>query len=287
MIADLCKKINLPPEETQLVLQTLKKHGTLCEKLAHRIYKKGNFGLLKKMTLLNRQQGGLISLCVVLLMAEFTKLAYQRRGISMEIYYATMGDITIWSKNFRRQYGVPGLDETNWLIHHIQLRLFRLGRLQFMRRQVFFPLTVPRKKTKALPFHRGDPCVDVHIPAGEPLTTDMCLASFRQADEFFGTYFPEHRFAYYTCSSWLLSPYNREMLPAESNIIRFSELWRIPFSWDGADAAIESIFGKEQAAKRVFSEETSLQRSAKARLQEGKPLGEGFGYRPRKGEEEK
>lgn len=56
---------------------------------------------------------------------------YQVRSIPDHVYFDTFSDIRIWSEVCYRDYGEYGIEEYNWLQEHVQLRLFRLGRLQF------------------------------------------------------------------------------------------------------------------------------------------------------------
>ena len=56
---------------------------------------------------------------------------YVRLNITDRIYYDTFSDIRIWYEHCVRERGVPGLVEEEWFTRHLNMRLFRLGRLQF------------------------------------------------------------------------------------------------------------------------------------------------------------
>ncbi|MCE9589008.1 MAG: acyltransferase domain-containing protein [Planctomycetes bacterium] len=73
----------------------------------------------------------------------------------------------------------------------------------------------------------GTPMLDVHIPGYAPLDDVAVGESFRRAMEFFPRYFPEHRFAGFTCVSWLMDPQLADHLPAESNMVKFLRRFRI------------------------------------------------------------
>lgn len=54
------------------------------------------------------------------------------RGIPEEVTRATLRDIEIWMRHFRRNRGYWGLQNMGWPTNHFAGRLYRLGRLQFM-----------------------------------------------------------------------------------------------------------------------------------------------------------
>nr|MDD6335791.1 acyltransferase domain-containing protein [bacterium] len=56
---------------------------------------------------------------------------YRRRGIGEEVLRDTLSDFAIWFGNHTKKTGYIGVQVTGWLNHHMQMRLFRLGRMQF------------------------------------------------------------------------------------------------------------------------------------------------------------
>lgn len=56
---------------------------------------------------------------------------YVKRGISDRIFFDTFRDLTYWCQNCRDEFGEYGINEYHWFFRHIELRIFRLGRLQF------------------------------------------------------------------------------------------------------------------------------------------------------------
>jgi hypothetical protein len=73
----------------------------------------------------------------------------------------------------------------------------------------------------------GDPVLDIHIPAGEPMELSACKASLLEADSFFRRYFPAQKLKGKVCWSWLLDPSFQKMLPPRSNIRAFQSLFHI------------------------------------------------------------
>lgn len=82
----------------------------------------------------------------------------------------------------------------------------------------------------------GDPIVEIHMPAGPPMTHEVCGDSMRQAAAFFPKYFPDKPFKAFSCGSWLLDPQFEELLPRSSNVVLFQkEFYLVPLAvGDGA-----------------------------------------------------
>ena len=148
---------------------------------------------------------------------------YQAKHIPEEVFDQTFYDLTIWCRECKRKQGIYGLEELWWLAQSVKEHLFRLGRLQFEPIVLKEPLEGNGVRIKA-----GVKGLNVHIPEGESLAFEKCMDSFRRAEQFFagrGEGKPE----FYMCDSWLLSPALKELLPADSNIIRFQDLFRIVY----------------------------------------------------------
>ncbi len=154
------------------------------------------------------------SLLSYLYMCKALRERYAERGIPEEILYKTLSDLVIWTNTWTDLKGGLYLGELWWLSLHLDMQLFRLGRLQFGFGKCLYDL--PQYKLK-----KDDPVIDVHIPEGEPLTPEECDKSFAEAREFFKKYFPEFKYEYFTCHSWLLDDTLDELLPETSNVIKF------------------------------------------------------------------
>ena len=89
---------------------------------------------------------------------------WKARGISDEVFFATMGDMAIWYREHRHRTGKPGLVEWAWLLESLKGRLVRLGRLQYQPRTLDAPA---RWQEKVFP--AGTRVLEVHIPAEQPL----------------------------------------------------------------------------------------------------------------------
>lgn len=189
------------------------------------------------------------------------------RGISKEVYFDTFNDITIWCNNYKRKTGRIGIRELEWLTLHIEMKLFRLGRLQFemdvLEESISF---------NDLNYPTGMKVLNVHIPEGEALTEEECDKSFERAIEFFGS-----EYKIFICESWLLSPKLKEILGAESNIIKFQNRFCVYNTIYPFRQAEERIFGEVLMDKSQYAEDTSLQKRAKAYLLTHDDIGIGLG----------
>ncbi|MBO5037039.1 MAG: DUF5596 domain-containing protein [Clostridia bacterium] len=181
-------------------------------------------------------------LSAILMLAEEAKEKYREKGISDKIYNDTMADISVWTENYYRKTGYCGIEEIGWIMNHLNLELFALGRLQFRPAEFYYndswtdladsPLTI------------GDKIMEIHISQGCPLAEDECNSSFFEAPEFFKKYF-DYDFDYYTCHSWLLSPILKSILPESSNIIKFQNRFTLIASDQNDGQAEERIFDKQ------------------------------------------
>ena len=175
--------------------------------------------------------------------------------------------------------GVDGVRFTLmiWGAYFVRGILVRIGRLQYEYGVKDFPTfsqTVPE----------GTPIVALHIPAGQPLDAGEVEQSLALARKTLGQYFPGvdgARAAFFT-HTWLLSPQLAEMLPPESNIMKFQKLFKIFSTADGTRSFLDFLF-KETRAPGTFdynelAENSSLQRAVKRRLLAGLPLELASGY---------
>ncbi|MEG1979562.1 MAG: hypothetical protein RR060_02495, partial [Victivallaceae bacterium] len=92
----------------------------------------------------------------------------------------------------------------------------------------------------------NDPVINLHIPENGPLSVSSCAKSVEAMREFFHTKYPEYRFKAFVCFSWLLDGQLHNVLPPESNIIKFQNAGYVfPFS-AGSDAVFR-VFGTKAA----------------------------------------
>jgi len=203
----------------------------------------------------------------------YARVAYEylyKDGKDMDIvkkgFYAEgCRDIVLWAEDCKRRHGYYGIaDEHHWFLGKIlDTTVVRIGRLEFER--YCLEQTVQRENRE---WKKGCEVINVHIPAGEPLNYEVCTEAYRKAEQFFGKKDPV-----FVCESWLLSPVLKELLPEDSNIIRFQQDYM----------AYEILWEDRQAEERIFGGEllddpgeypgdTTLQKKAKERLLQGKKI---------------
>ncbi len=191
-----------------------------------------------------------------LYLCEGVERKYIESGISEEIMLDTLRDICTWTKEWSSVKGELYLGELGWLSRHMSLGLFKLGRLQFS----------PSPAERDIPSYgikKGDTVMEIHIPSGERLDIDDCRRSIENAREFFAKYFPNISYSHFTCHSWLLDDTLKKYLPAESNIIRFGDMFdkieeddsfaliRYLFRWDTNEVNLRYAYPTSTLAEKV------------------------------------
>ena len=146
---------------------------------------------------------------------------YQQKGISDEIFTNTVADFKNSANLYKNSKGTYGITTAGaeWLELIFSFKLFRLGRLQFCITGINYD--VPEDNLK-----KGDSIIDVHIPRGDSITEHLVTESFDMAKEFFKKYFPDYKYDYYICHSWMLDDTLYKFLDENSNILKFKSMWQ-------------------------------------------------------------
>lgn len=212
------------------------------------------------------------TLWLYLSLAKDAKAAFERRGIPESVFWDSMTDIGIWSRNYFQKTGLPGIGEPQWVAKSLKLEVIRLGRLQF--EPAYLKQSLQNRQNT---YPVGTPILHVHIPAEEKLHYDAVLDSVNQAKDFFRNYF-DFEPVLMQCHSWLLSPELQKLLQEASNIIKFQSLFHIYQTDDGRQAE-ERVFGEIRQNPATYPEHTILQKRMKAHLLAGHTIGMGSGVR--------
>ena len=192
---------------------------------------------------------------------------YQKQNISDEIFNDSFYDITLWAIECNRKYGFYGLEEAPWVGVTMQMKLFRLGRLQFE------PITLKEDRIgEKVQFKAGTKLLNTHIPAGEKMDYDECLKSIKKAEEFFGDTYEG-----YICDSWLLAPALKQFLSDDSNIVKFQNMFEIIKVHYSFPQSEQRIFEDIREDKENYPEDTTLRRKTKQFFVEGNDIGIGIG----------
>jgi hypothetical protein len=189
---------------------------------------------------------------VYLAMLPHTRAWHASRGVPADVSQASLADLARHMAIHRRVFGSTGIDASWWLTLSLRGEVYDLGRLQFTYFELgssdqtiwWYPPEVAAEMGSG--FGLGESCIGVHIPEGSPMTPEACDDSFRQAAAFMPRYFPppkgqERRLA--TCWSWLLDDQLADLLPADSNIVKFQRRFElVPGSVAGDHSVLEFVF---------------------------------------------
>jgi hypothetical protein len=197
---------------------------------------------------------GVLPLLALLATAEEVASFHRRRGISSDVSWRSLSDLGQQAWVHRRTYGTFGLHTFSWMRIAWSGALYWLGRLQFNLQQI-----------------DGEWVISTHIPSTGALTPAAVDDSFRWARGFFADHFGDLQTTDFYCSSWLLDPELAVVLPAESNMARFQQRWRLygePMRGD-ADVLFFTFFRRGDVDLASLPQETTLQRAIVARLERG------------------
>lgn len=183
------------------------------------------------------------NLLTYLYLCENLSKEYAEKGIPEEILLDTLRDIVRWTETYSDINGRLYLGELCWLKRHMTAKLFKIGRLQYCMAEA--ETDIPKYGVL-----KGDPIMEVHIPAGEKLDTAECEKSVDMAREFFRKYYPEYNYKCFTCHSWLLDSKLREVLNESSNILKFASLFDVVAEDDG-NALIKYIWTWDMTERKL------------------------------------
>ena len=201
--------------------------------------------------------------------------AFEKKGLSRNVWIDTMADFRFKLQECRKLYGEWGTF-VNWFEAFYYASRIAFGRLQFELDRVGDECSA-----SALGLKPNQRVIGVHIPSNErvPLSKEECDRAYEAAARYFMPYLEENE-PVFKCESWLLYEGMKDILPARSNILRFAseyvivdrkssleDLWRVFYvrEYDGNPATLP--------------EATALQRGFKRLLKEGKTPEVALGYR--------
>ncbi|MBR3592499.1 MAG: DUF5596 domain-containing protein [Clostridia bacterium] len=277
---DLMEKLEFPTDSIAELLLTLKK---LLEKSEFieivNNYNLEDFDFSKSLedtkTLAKKENICEYSAYMLLLLCMAPELhkRYIQKGIDDKIFYDTMSDLRYKLEECRLVHRKVGTFVPAWYKGFFEMRIFALGRLQFEINHTWFDCEI---NSAQIP--KGTKVLSVHIPRSEVrLSHDLVLESYNKAAVFFKEEFHEN--IIFICNSWLLYPWNREVLKNGSNLAQFYDDFTIVSSGE---------YQNYSEAWRLFDclydgnpdnlpADTSLRRAYIERIKSGKPIGHGTG----------
>lgn len=262
-IEELCRKIELQEPVTAEVLEFSNKNDFFkIEELLNglKVPDKWDAARGKLEQLLAPDENQFKMLACMLYCAAGDYEEYQRLKIGDDIYIATMKCFPRFLEECREKSGAFAFDRSFWTVRQIGMKLFRIGTLEYERTEL-----------------EGDTAISIHIPSDADLSPEACEASLRQVVAFMNEKFPQEKSMQYFCSSWLLSPSLKELLPAGSKIVQFQERFEIIDQNPDSNAYLEWVYQKNNCPIEQLPEDTSLQKRMKAYLLSGGKIGEALG----------
>lgn len=207
-----------------------------------------------------RRCSDIMRLAVALKAFEYSYKKYKAKNIPDPVFYDTLSDIGIWCRDDDNK----GLKNYLWIQHHVAFELFKIGRLQFE----ILKCSNPTLNYSKLPFKRGDTVINIHIPACGKLDINECKKSLYDAVSFFKTYFPELKWEYFLCESWLVYGNNDKFMDKNSNILNFTKLFTVNYSVHDEYQTYERLYNLKhtpvfRSQIKRLPERTSLQKRAK------------------------
>lgn len=210
-----------------------------------------------------------------LALGEKLRARYAERGYDEAVYWSSMSDLTYKLEECRLVHGTVGSFVAPWFGGFFNLTRFALGRLQFEIIHTRKEFTVNGTTLPA-----GSKAINIHIPrTGTRLDHEQVLEAYRLAAEWFADEFKGHP-ALFTCSSWLLYPWNLEVLAPTSNLAAFYRDFEIVESGDYDDhKEVWRLFDCQYTGDlNALPRDSSFRRAYADRIMQGKPIGWGRGF---------
>lgn len=172
---------------------------------------------------------------------------------------------TLTNDIYQRHYNGIRISQMLWGTYFINLKLLEVGRLQY-------------ELCKNNPItNKEELCIKIHIPSDKKLESNDVKHSLNKSKEVIKKYFKIDDAKYY-CNSWLLSNQIRKLLPDNSNIAKFHDMFNIIEAEECVDDILNFVYNIRSIENyNNLAEDTSLQRKIKQYLLEGKAIRKGIG----------
>lgn len=254
-LIELCNMLEIQ-KEVQEKLMECEKHIDFkgvekeMEQMKHPECWEGALERLK--SLLGSDEDGMKILTCQLECVCDTYAKYEKLGISKEIFITTMKFFPRFLQDHKDRHGSYRYVWAWWVVRQISMVEFRIGELEYEMRM---------ENHKHL--------IDIHIPADADMTISKLRNSYLEALDFFKKYYPEFIGADMVCSSWLLAPSLKNVLPENSKILQFQKSFDIGIMEDDSLGFMDWIYGSRNIPIEELPEKTSLQRKLKPYLRNG------------------
>ena len=174
---------------------------------------------------------------------------YEELGISEQVFIATMKFFPRFVQDHKDKHGSYRFVWAWWAVRQLSMMEYRIGELEYEMR-----IEDDRR------------LIHIHIPADADLSTDKLRKSYLEAVDFFKMYYPAYDGADMVCSSWLLAPSLKAVLPENSKILRFQQLFDIDEVEEDSLNFMDWVYGSKDIPLEELPEGTTLQRNLKPYL---------------------
>ena len=262
-ITNLCDKINLQPEIKSCVIEFA--NGFDFSIVANQLrdfqnYEKMSKALAEIQTILREDTDNIKILACMLKASADVYEIYKDKGISDEIYFATMKCYTRFIDETSQMTGKLYFDRYWWTTRQAGCHLFRIGELEYEMKHI-----------------EENIVIGIHIPSDVDFSPSAIDNSLASAKHFFAAYYPELSNAEYRCHSWLLDKQLKAMLNENSNIRSFQNRFEIFDEGEVGTDFIEWLYNTKSADYAMLPENTSLQRNMKKHILSGGVIRDAYG----------
>lgn len=262
-IATLCDKIELQPQIKQSVLSFVENQD--FQKIDevqkdYFVYDKMKEALNKTRELLGEDLDGIKILSCMLKASLDAYEVYKEKGISEEIFIATMKCFTRFIDETHRMTGELSFDRWWWTTRQVGCHLFRIGELEYEIKPV-----------------DEDVVISLHIPSDADFSPSAVDKSLEEVDKFFERYYPKLSGAKYICHSWLLDKQLQDMLKSDSNIVSFQNRFEIVDEGEADTEFIEWLYNTKSTDYSTLPENSYLQSNVKKHLLSGGVIRNAYG----------
>ena len=248
----LCDEIQLQPEIKSRVLEFANgfDFSSVNKQLkGFRNYEQMSEALTELQAILGEDTDNIKILSCMLKASADVYDIYQAKGISNEVYFATMKCYPRFISETYQMTGKLYFDRYWWTTRQAGCHLFRIGELEYEMK------------------HNEDKIViDIHIPSDVDFSPPAIDESLANARQFFSEHYPELSKAEYRCHSWLLDTQLRGMLKDSSNILSFQNRFEIFDEGEISTDFIEWLYNTRTTDYYTLPENTSLQRNVKMHI---------------------
>ena len=262
-ITNLCDIINLQPEIKFRVLEFVNDfdfNSVDKQLIAFQIYEKMSEALTELQTILGEDTDNIKILACMLKASVDVYDIYREKGISDEIYFATMKCYTRFIDETYQMTGKLYFDRYWWTTRQAGCHLFRIGELEYEMKHI-----------------EENIVIGIHIPSDVDFSPSAIDNSLASAKHFFATYYPELSNAEYRCHSWLLDRQLKEMLNDNSNILSFQNRFEIFDKGEIGTEFIDWLYNTRTTDFDNLPENTSLQRNMKKHILSGGVIRNAYG----------